>query len=157
MHLTQELLKTEIVYDQLTGVFTRARDTKVSKAGDVIGKPSKNRGTVRIRIGSNIYKGHRLAWLYITGSWPVDDIDHKDRDPSNNKFDNLRDVSRSVNCVNKAMSLTNTTGVTGVTQFKGRFRVQGKINGNVTSLGVYNTIQEAKIVRERWETDVRGY
>jgi hypothetical protein len=55
-----------------------------------------------IRIDNCLYKEHRIIWVMNNG--PIPDgfvVDHIDRNPSNNKLDNLRLVSSSVNNINK--------------------------------------------------------
>lgn len=43
---------------------------------------------------------HRLVWLYVTGAWPKQEIDHINGRKGDNRKDNLRDVSRRQNCQN---------------------------------------------------------
>jgi hypothetical protein len=43
----------------------------------------------------------RLCWLIHTGDWPEHTVDHINRDPWDNRWKNLRDVSQSVNNQNK--------------------------------------------------------
>jgi hypothetical protein len=47
------------------------------------------------------WRAHRLAWLLMTGDFPLKEIDHLDRDRGNNKWENLRDTSRTLNQYNK--------------------------------------------------------
>ena len=44
---------------------------------------------------------HRFAFLQEKGYIPIE-VDHKDRNKSNNKWDNLRDSTRSQNCRNSS-------------------------------------------------------
>src|SRR5260221_3017323 len=53
-----------------------------------------------IGINYRHYLGHVLAWFYIKGVWPITDIDHKDKNPRNNVFTNLRELSHSKNISN---------------------------------------------------------
>ncbi|MDD0156969.1 HNH endonuclease signature motif containing protein, partial [Shigella flexneri] len=53
-----------------------------------------------INIDGVRYFAHRLAWLYVYGEWPKQEIDHIDRNRRNNAISNLRDVSRVVNALN---------------------------------------------------------
>ena len=43
----------------------------------------------------------RLCWLLHYGDWPENTIDHIDRNPLNNKIENLRDVTQAENNRNK--------------------------------------------------------
>jgi len=96
--MNQEQLTQLAHYDPETGVFTRLCGVKRGHpAGSV--KPN---GYVRINFGRGpLYAAHRLAWLYMTGEWPKHQIDHINRVRSDNRFCNLRDVSVSLNALNK--------------------------------------------------------
>lgn len=114
------------------------------KAGTKAGSTTA-RGYSQVRIFGKWVKVHRLVWLVETGSWPDGQIDHIDRDTSNNKFSNLRVVSNYINCLNR--SRKSSTGVTGVTLDKksGRYLAQTYKGGKNRNLGRYNTIEEAKV------------
>ena len=40
---------------------------------------------------------HNVAWAMMTGAWPEHEIDHEDRDPSHNQWDNLRAATHAEN------------------------------------------------------------
>lgn len=140
--LTAARLKELLRYNPETGEFTwlvtRARG---ARAGDVAGNVTKN--GVQIMIDGRNYKGHRLAWLYMTGEWPTLDIDHRDVDPTNNRWANLREATQSLNNGNTRRRADNTTGYKGVTRHQGRFRARIKQNGKNWNIGVYPTAEEA--------------
>ena len=101
--LTLERLKSLLSYDAETGVWTWiARSAKFSnkRPGDVAGCPDP-RGYRRIRIDGKYYKAHRLAWFYVHGEWPPEMIDHRNRKPGEDAFENLRPASRSQNQTNR--------------------------------------------------------
>lgn len=88
-------------YNPATGQLVR-RYTTSSRAqrGDLVG--CKNAlGYLVVRIGPKLYLCHRIIWLWMTGDWPAADVDHINRDRRDNRWDNLRDVTRSVNLHNK--------------------------------------------------------
>ena len=102
--ITQERLKHLLSYDKSTGKFTRRIDiTRGSiKAGSQAGckvKVGTKYYLVAI-VDNTLYACHRLAWLYIYGSFPSGLIDHINRDGLDNRIDNLRDVSHKVNMQN---------------------------------------------------------
>lgn len=115
------------------------------KVGDVAGGPDRN-GHIRIYIDGRIYAAHRLAWLYMHGVWPAGDVDHKDGCPANNKFSNLRDVSKAINQQNQRRPHSHgTTGFLGVTfhKAKGKFQAQIGTKGKHLYLGLFHTAELA--------------
>ncbi len=66
------------------------------------------------RIFYGRHLAHRVIWAMETGAWPKHDIDHEDHDRANNRFNNLREATRSENCKNQTMRSTNTSGFMGV-------------------------------------------
>lgn len=79
--LTAEVLRSKLDYSPETGVFTwRVRAGK-AWPGRVAGSPD-SWGHTQIRINTRKYAAHRLAWLYMTGNWPADMLDHIDGNPA---------------------------------------------------------------------------
>lgn len=88
---------------------------------------------------------HRLAFLYMTGSWPVNRVDHKDCNPLNNAFINLRQATASQNAANRGVDKRNTSGYKGVSFYKplGRWVAHIRHNYRLKSLGYFDTKEEA--------------
>lgn len=97
--LTQERLKELLHYDPETGVFTWAIGRPGAAKGAVAGCATK-RGRWRIKIDRVEYFGHQVAFLYMTGEIPAELIDHRDLVPLNNKWENLREATPSLNNAN---------------------------------------------------------
>jgi hypothetical protein len=123
---------------------------KQPKPGRRLYRPAGHKdrtGYIRIMINYKMYLAHRIAWLLVKGMWPVTMLDHIDRDPSNNRMENLRESNHSENGLNSRPKITSQTGVRGVDpRPNGRFslRLQGKY------LGVFDSILEAKQAKERF-------
>ena len=71
-------------------------------------------GHLRICVFGRRYQANRLAWLYMTGELPQGEVDHKDLDPTNDRWINLRDVTRKQNHENSVEQVNNTSGHRGV-------------------------------------------
>ena len=155
--LTQERLQEILEYSADTGDFTFRFSRGGSREGSVAGSVLKD-GYVRISIDYRIYSAHRLAWLYVNGSWPAGDIDHVDGDPSNNRFANLRDVSRAENNRNKGLHSNNTSGLPGVSFHKQAQRWQAfiSVDGRQRHVGYYDTPEAAHAAYAREAVDL-GY
>lgn len=113
-NLTVDRLRTLLAYDPSTGFFRwKVRRGGYALPGSVAGSPNSE-GYVQIRVDRVLHKAHRLAWLYMTGEWPKDFIDHIDRDPSNNTWSNLRSATNAENVRNQNRRANNSSGVPGV-------------------------------------------
>jgi len=148
--LTAERVRELLTYNPETGVFTWNQDMIFrgrvnAKSGAEAGNLNKCIGYVQIGIGGALYYAHRLAWLYMYGSWPAHGIDHADGIRSNNRIGNLRCATQSENNQNQCMSTANTSGFTGVSWHKqrGKWNAAIKINNKKKSLGLYCNIIDA--------------
>lgn len=151
--LNQGLLKENLSYDLETGVFTRRiSNTNFVKVGSVAGWVRRD-GYIEIKVNGRPYLAHRLAWLYMTGSWPADEIDHIDGNPGNNRFHNLRSVDHKENGRNQKMPCNNTSGIVGIHWFKPRQKWQARItlDGKRIYLGYFDSLEEATKVRKQAE------
>lgn len=150
--LTQSKLKEILSYNPCTGIFTwKEHRGRVSK-GEVAGC-KEHHGYIVILIDKASYKAHRLAFLYMEGYTPENQVDHIDRDRSNNKWDNLRHVSVQCNVRNSGVKINNKSGVTGVTLDKKGMKWISFIglNGKTIRIGRFEKFKDA--VRSRWEAE----
>ncbi len=138
--LTQARLKELLHYDPETGVFTwLVRTSTCIRVGDIAGYRDGD-GYLRIGICGGQYRAHRLAWLYMTGKWPIDQIDHKNAVKNDNRWKNLREATCAINNQNKRKALRNNrTGFLGVSRNGKGFIAQIKINEKRRNLGTYPT------------------
>lgn len=156
--LTQERLKELVSYDPETGIFIRKVTTAPNAmVGDVAGHVGTN-GYVVIYIDGKRYKAQVLAWLYMTGAFPKNQIDHKDLVKHNNKFSNLRDVSVGMNQKNKRTISSNTSGVAGVVWHSshGKWLVNAFVNKHRKYLGYFDSFDDAVFARYNAEIEY-GY
>lgn len=143
LELTAEQLRRAIKYDPDTGLFCRHRATPKRPAVPYGGSPN-NWGHLRIFVCGNLHQAHRLAWLYMTGEWPIHEIDHVNGTKSDNRWANLRDVDRRTNQENQREAFaTSQTGVLGVSLRDGKYWARIKSQGKMRYLGTFDTSEEA--------------
>ena len=147
--LTQERLKEVLNYDPETGVFTWKNPSKYKT--QLRGKNAswKTHGYTKIGIDGKRHYAHRLAWLYVYGEWPSDEVDHIDRDRSNNRIKNLRCVSRSINTFNSGKRKDNTSGARGVCWDKSRDRWLARLRSK--HIGYFKDFDAAVAARKQAE------
>ena len=140
---SQERLKELFNYNEETGEFIRKIQTSSNaKIGDIAGY--KKVDYVSINVGGIAYQAHRLAWMYVTGEDPGElQIDHRDENKHNNKFNNLRKATGGQNKSNSGAHKDNKLGLKGVSKDRNRYRAQISKNGKVYRIGSYDTPEEA--------------
>ena len=150
--ITQEYLKELFNYDgqDLIWKVKKATNTIV---GSVAGNINKVSGYRCIRIDGKDYQAHRLIWLYHFGSFPSNQIDHKDHNRLNNSINNLRDVTHKENGKNRSKQKNNTSGITGVCWHKRleKWIASGVFDGKRIHLGCFTDKLDAICCRKSWE------
>ena len=151
--ITAGQVRTLLHYDPDTGVFTwqpRPVTTPHQKAWNSrrAGKPAGNptgHGYWQIRIGGHSYYAHRLAWLYVHGVWPPEDIDHINDNGLDNRLANLRLATTGQNLANARLRSDSTTGYKGVSYHRASGLYHARIHKDhrEISLGYHSTAEEA--------------
>lgn len=127
-----------VVYDPATGHFTRA--------GERIDRQRKD-GYHRVKLGEERFLAHRAAFLFMTGEWPAELVDHINGDRGDNRWSNLRPASLSENQWNQFRAQRgNGSGLLGVSRMSRHrpgFYARIAINGHSRYLGTFKTAEEA--------------
>ena len=101
-----------------------------------------------IRIDNKQYKEHRIIWAMHNGLIPGNlDIDHIDRNTGNNRLENLRLATRSLNNINK-----NSKGVT-YDKTRNKWKAQLTINGKCILNKRFDSYEEALIHYKKIKTE----
>jgi hypothetical protein len=110
------------------------------KTGKPVGFINTDTGYVQVGINKKLYQAHRLIFLYHKGYLPKT-IDHIDQNKSNNKIENLREVTTSENCHNQTKRKTNKSGYKGVSYHKAskKWAAQVCIQYKKTMIGLFPT------------------
>jgi hypothetical protein len=147
--ITQAMLK-ELFWLRDDGELIRkVKTAKKVNVGDVAGYINKISGYRQIRINGKLYQAHRLVWLYIHGSFPVDMLDHIDGDKLNNQIENLREATCQQNLQNQTKPPRhNKSGFLGVSLYRRdqNFMASIQISGKTKFLGYFETAEEASEV-----------
>jgi hypothetical protein len=141
-----ERLRELFHYDKITGHLVRAIDRVWVKKGRRVCCQNEF-GHITVQVDGGKYLAHRLIWKIVTGNDPVDQIDHKDGDPTNNAWDNLREATRGQNNANSKLRLTNRSGVKGVwfVARVNRWRASVTMDKKTYNLGYFKSLDDAAV------------
>lgn len=143
--LTQSELKRLLDYDPDTGLFRWKTSLSYrGTVGRIAGNKHDKHGRTRISIANRQYFAHRLAWMWMTGEFPTNDVDHINGNPSDNRWNNLRVATRSENLCNR-LTKSSSGGFRGV-YWKPRDRrwiAKIQIGGRQIYLGSFDDPQKA--------------
>lgn len=144
--LTLEMVMAQLEYNPETGVFYHTRNCRKRKRGDVAGATEPKDGYRVIGVRGHYYRAHRLAWLITYGEWPIDQIDHINGDPQDNRISNLRIANGSQNMWNSRTPKNNSSGVKGVSWSKKykKWAASIKVRSQTKSLGMFENIVDAQ-------------
>ena len=143
--MNQEQLKSRLYYNPETGLFTWLSDRIGMKPGSVAGTTDA-KGYTSIVIDGKAHKAHILAYLYMTGLYPSNQVDHRNGERSDNRWDNLRTCTNTENQWNSRTPSNNTSGVKGVSWNKRerKWRARVAANGKVHYIGAFKELEDAK-------------
>lgn len=145
--LTQEILKKYVSYDPDTGHFTSNKCSKYcnKSLGERVGTLHKSKGYRYLTIEGRTYREQRAAFLYMTGNWPIQQVDHINGIKDDNRWVNLRDVDAATNCHNRGMYKNNKSGQRGVVWQKNtsKWQVLCRIRGVQYYKGLYENLDDA--------------
>lgn len=155
--LTNERLKELLEYKPGDGVFVRRCTAGGQVKGSVAGSIN-SAGYRLISVDGSLYVSSRLAFFYMTGSWPKEVIDHINGNRDDDRWSNLREATLSQNAINSKVSTRNTSGVVGVGWSKRnrKWIAHIRINKKHKQLGYYKTKQEAIEARKQAEKEHYG-
>lgn len=138
------LLREILEYQPDTGLFFWKKAPSGRVSGQKVGGKDRQ-GYIRIRIDNIKYAAHRLAWMYVYGSFPNNFIDHINGIKDDNRICNLRDVTRSENMqnINKPQGKNIYLGVYSVNKNK-KYRAKIEIDGRQIHLGYFPTQENAR-------------
>lgn len=155
--LTASRLRDLLSYDPDTGVFVWRIHHRPKMPGDRAG--GSGHGYIQIRLDGRLYYAHRLAWLYVNGEWPPEQIDHINGDGTDNRIINLRACSNDENQKNLGLRKTNSSGLTGVRWDRQRqkWAAHIRVDGKVTQLGRFNSKEHAHAAYLQRRSEINSF
>ena len=150
--------QNKLSYDRLVDILDYNKETgeffwKVRKGHVMAGSPAgfiHSKGYRIIKINHVQFYAHRLAWLYVHGEWPKDQIDHINHIRSDNRMENLREATNQENHKNQSMRSDNKSGMTGVHWHNGRGKWAASVVSNKkrVNLGYFDKLEDAMLERK---------
>jgi len=142
-----DLLCKLFEYDPTTGSFLRI-GLLHNKSKEIIPCrreiTANTKGHLQVGIGKKVYYVHRVIWLMMTGNFP-NEIDHINGIRSDNRWENLREVTHQENAKNTGIGRNNTSGFLGVSFNKatGKFSAYLKSDLGRVHLGSFSDPHDA--------------
>lgn len=143
-----ESLRAKLSYNQETGIFTWTDKATPARKGKVAGQVMLS-GYYRLGFEKLEYYQHHLAWYYVTGLWPQEQIDHIDRNRGNNAFDNLREASGKQNNQNSKVGK--------VYRRYDKWSAQLSHEGQLVYLGVFSCFGQALKARNAKKRELHPF
>lgn len=137
------LINERFTYEPDTGLFRHKISSKRKRAGTIAGSLDSQGYTIltlQVNGKPKLYKAHRVSWLIHNGKWPDNEIDHINRDRSDNRISNLRDVAHRDNMNN----MDQVDSAKGYYKSGNKYKAQIRMNGKQVYLGRFDNEEKAK-------------
>lgn len=143
--LSYEIAHKLLRYEADTGkLFWRAGTGKGSRAKERLAGSLTKDGYLRVTVNYREQMAHRVAWLLHYGELPTLHLDHMNGVKSDNRINNLRQVTVSENQQNlRRPNSNNKTGYLGVCFYRGKYLATIKLNGKQYRLGKFDFPEDA--------------
>lgn len=149
-------LEARSLFEVREGLLINRHARRMVKAGSVCGSPN-GAGYLHFRYLGSHYYVHKVIWLIERGE-SANQIDHINGDRSDNRIENLREVTCQENLRNRKIGKGNTSGVMGVIwcAHKKLWLARIGAGGRSKFLGYFESFDQAKASRKSAEAAL-GY
>jgi hypothetical protein len=137
-------LKELLSYDDASGCLTwiARRGNNDKHIGREAGRVHKL-GYRVLGIDYKMYYAHRICWALYYESWPDGMVDHINCIKTDNRIENLRVCTRSLNVANRKVQSNNKVGIKGVFKRRKRWETSIVKDGERVFRGSFATLEEA--------------
>jgi len=143
-------------YKPLTGELVWKKTQRTDCIGKVVGSVTGTGYLVTV-VGGKMYQLHRLVWVWVYGEDPgAIELDHRDRNRTNNCWYNLRLADFSQNRLNTTTQTNNTTGVRGVNKRGNRYVARIRLRNKRHYLGSFASLEEAAVAYKKAAEQLHG-
>lgn len=161
--LSHEELAELFDYDALTGTLISKVNRRRAVKGKICGNTCKSaQGYFKLKIDKKMYKTHQVIFCLVHGYWADNDIHHIDGNKTNNRIENLQEISKDNHTKHhfkqklNPHALDKANGVVGVTWHKVKLKWEAriKVNGKSIYLGAFANFDDAVKVRKLKESSM---
>lgn len=141
----QKRLRALFEYVPPIGALLYRTKVRGHKIGDCAGRISQSRvngGYRHIKIDRKTYPAGWVVWAYFNGSFPPEEIDHRNMVRIDDRIENLRPATRSQNCMNRVKQV-GKHGYRGVKTNHKKFSASLVKDQKSYYFGVYDTSEQA--------------
>lgn len=139
---------SRLTYNPDTGLFTWVRPASRRALPGATAGWLNDSGYILISLDGVKYRAHRLAWRYVYGCWPQNQIDHINGNRADNRIVNLREATDAQNRQNMARRSDNRSGYAGVywAAWANKWRAEIRVDNKRYRLGYFDAAEDAYAV-----------
>lgn len=139
-----ETIRNEFAYCPETGALWRTKAKRGVRAGLLQPRPNRE-GYLRATVHKRLCYLHHIAWVLMTGAWPLKPLDHVNGKRADNRWSNLREATPSQNSMNTKLYARNRSGYRGVSWHEpsGKWRAEVAAKGVRHYLGLFPSAKAA--------------
>lgn len=143
--MTQEEMHSLFEYKN-GGLYWKKRLSNRVKVGDRVGSLRRD-GYRYVNVNNKTYLEHRIVYQMFSGEHPQE-VDHINGVRTDNRFENLRSVTRNQNRQNSRLRRDNTSGVKNVSRETRtqKWQVQLGVDGRIMHFGYFEDLELAALV-----------
>ena len=154
--ISRDYLRATLNYNPSTGIFTWARSSKSAQEGHPVGTDDGKRA-LRVKLKGKPRFLHRLAFIWMGERLPPL-VDHKNGDPSDNRWCNLRAATPSQNQWNRGIQKNNSSGFKGVSFARevGKWRADIYFKNKRKTIGFFRCPTAAGVAYAKKAQELHG-